>query len=84
MRRIGLSLERELLRKSVDSLAAGRATCADCRRTPLVGEHVHIYERGQVVCELCRQLRGDEPARTELVRHSEFGHAVKLMARVAA
>ena len=36
-------LERELLRKSVGALTAGRHECADCGRTPLVGEHVHRY-----------------------------------------
>ena len=35
-------LERELLRKSVGALAAGRASCDDCGRTPLVGERVHL------------------------------------------
>src|SRR5690554_2009756 len=45
-------LERELLRKGVGAREAGRRHCADCGRTPLVGERVHIYERGAVVCAL--------------------------------
>lgn len=77
-------LERELLRKSVDTLAAGRHNCADCGRTPLVGEVLHQYERGSVVCELCRPLRRTEPVRTIPVRHSEYGHAVRVTARAAA
>jgi hypothetical protein len=84
MRRTGLNLERELLLKSVRSLSSGRAQCADCGRTPLVGEHVHVYDQGEVVCELCRQLRRQEPVRVELVRHSEYGHAVKVRVRAAA
>jgi hypothetical protein len=71
-------LERELLRKSVGALAADRCSCTDCGRTPLVGEQVHLYERGRVVCELCRLLRRAAPERSELVRHSEAGHTVRL------
>jgi hypothetical protein len=70
-------LELRLLRKGVGALSAGRDTCADCGRTPLVGEHVHHYERGGLVCALCRPLRAAEPDRSELVRHSERGQTVK-------
>ena len=72
-------LERELLRKSVGALEAGRHRCDDCGRTPLVGERVHLYERGNlVVCELCRLLRRDEPQATHLMRHCEHGLTVRL------
>jgi hypothetical protein len=74
----GDDFERLLLRAAVDELAADRARCRDCGRTPLVGEDVHRYERGVVVCELCRMLRADAPESTERVRHSEFGQAVRL------
>jgi hypothetical protein len=77
-------LERELLRKGVGALEAGRAACSDCARTPLVGEQVHIFERGDVVCELCRPARGGAPERSETVRHSERGHTVRLRVRPAA
>jgi len=70
--------ERMLLQAAVGELAADRARCRDCGRTPLVGEDVHRYARGVVVCELCRQLRADPPESTERVRHSEFGQAVRL------
>ncbi len=76
-------LERELLRKSVGALSADRRPCADCGRTPLTGERVHRYARGVVVCELCRALRPSEPERSDLVRHSEHGHTVRVF-RVAA
>lgn len=71
-------LERLLLRKGVHALAADRHACADCGRTPLTGEHVHHYGSGAVVCELCRPLRRAAPEHVELVRHCEYGHAVRL------
>jgi recombinational DNA repair protein (RecF pathway) len=76
--------ERSLLRRGVGALAADRHCCADCGRTPLVGERMHFYERDRgIVCELCRPLRREHPAATELMRHSEHGHAVRLAARAA-
>lgn len=77
-------LERQLLRRGVCELEAGRHACADCGRTPLVGETVHRYARGEIVCALCRPLRAAEPEGTELVRHSERGQAVRLRTRLAA
>jgi hypothetical protein len=77
-------LERELLRKSVDLLHAGRVGCADCGRTPLVGERVHVYPRHELVCELCRPRRRNAPERTLTVQHSERGHTVRLRSRAAA
>lgn len=81
-------LERELLRKGVGALEAGRHRCDDCGRTPLVGERVHLYEGPEdgagrsrtvlVVCELCRVLRRDEPQATRLVRHCEHGLTVRV------
>ncbi|MGH2898713.1 MAG: hypothetical protein ACRDMZ_08565 [Solirubrobacteraceae bacterium] len=71
-------LERALLRKSVDSLEDRRHRCADCGRTPLIGETLHRYPGGVTVCELCRPLRSDEPAVSEGVRHSEAGLAVRV------
>jgi recombinational DNA repair protein (RecF pathway) len=77
-------LERFLLRRGVGLLAADRDRCADCGRTPLVGEHVHLYGRGgDIVCELCRPLRREAPAASETVRHNERGHTVRLTARAA-
>jgi hypothetical protein len=57
-------LERQLLRKGVVRLAAGRAHCSDCGRTPLVGE-------------LCRPQRAGAPERSEAVHHSERGQTVR-------
>jgi hypothetical protein len=77
-------LERYLLVRGVDSLTADRHRCIDCSRTPLVGERIHVYERASgIVCELCRQLRRGMPLASEIVRHSELGHTVRLTARAA-
>jgi hypothetical protein len=84
---LGLSetdLERQLLRQSVGLLSAGRHACGDCGRTPLIGERVHRFARGEVVCELCRPAHPGEPQSSDVVRHSERGHAVRLRPRVAA
>lgn len=78
-------LERVLLRRGLGALEAGRDRCVDCGRTPLTGEQVHLYAGGQhgVVCELCRAHRREEPVASELVRHCEHGHAVRLTVRAA-
>lgn len=74
-------LERWLLRRGVNLLAADRHACVECGRTPLVGERVHTYQRKQgIVCELCRLRHGDQPDASLVVRHSERGHTVRLRA----
>jgi hypothetical protein len=76
--------ERVLLRRSVGALAADRHRCSDCGRTPLVGEQVHLYEqRRGIVCELCRPQHRQTPVVSELVRHAEHGHTVRLTAHAA-
>jgi hypothetical protein len=77
-------LERQLLRQSVGLLTEGRRGCADCGRSPLVGEHVHRFGRGEIVCDLCLPLRAGEPESSDLVRHAEHGHTVKVRRREAA
>lgn len=71
-------LERLLLRRGVGALTADRHRCADCGRTPLVGERIHLYAGEEVVCALCRPLRSEEPASSDCVRHSERGHTVRI------
>jgi hypothetical protein len=73
-------LERHLLRKSLGALARARQPCADCGRTPLIGERVHVYAGDDVVCALCRPAHRGEPQRSEPVRHGEHGAAVRLRA----
>ena len=84
MRNVISSLETKLLRKAVQRLTAGREDCVDCERTPLVGERVHVYADGTIVCSLCRAAHAGEPERSKLVLHSELGHTVKPAARIAA
>jgi hypothetical protein len=76
-------LEVALLRKGVGALEAGRHGCADCGRTPLVGERVYRYPRHGLVCALCAPLRRDEPDGVEIVRHSERGQTVRRLRRAA-
>jgi hypothetical protein len=76
-------LERELLRKSVGAQEADRTRCNDCGRTPLVGEHVHLFGDGAVVCDLCRTRRSGGPERSEVVHHSERGQTVRRRRRAA-
>jgi hypothetical protein len=71
-------LERALLRKSVGVLQDARPACADCGRTPLIGETLYRYPRAAIVCELCRPLRRGEPEGSELVHHSEAGLTVRV------
>lgn len=71
-------LERALLRKSVGVLSDARHECADCGRSPLVGETLYRYAAGAAVCELCRPLRREAPVDSELVRHSEYGNTVRV------
>ena len=77
--------ERMLLQRTVGALEADRDRCVDCRRTPLIGEQLHLYDgrRQGIVCELCRPLRGEPPVASELVRHSEHGHSVRLTVSAA-
>jgi hypothetical protein len=72
-------LERVLLRRGVGARDAERDRCADCGRTPLTGEHVHLYGGGahSLVCELCRPARRETPAASEVVRHCEHGYKVR-------
>ena len=84
MRRVLSSFELRLLRAGVEHLEAGREDCHDCRRTPLIGERVHVFAGGEIVCALCVADHAGEPEATRSVVHSELGHAVKPAARMAA
>jgi hypothetical protein len=77
-------LELALLRKSVGALEAGRHACADCGRTPLVGERLFRFGRREVVCALCAPMRRKEPDAVEPVRHTELGLTVRRIVRHAA
>lgn len=77
-------LEAALMRKSVGTLEAGRHTCADCGRTPLVGERMYRFGRASSVCALCTPLRRTAPDAVELVAHMEQGITVRRLGPRAA
>ena len=83
MRRAASGLEVRLLHRALGALAAGHRNCARCRRTPLVGERLHIYEDERVLCELCRRTQRQAPTRVEIVLGAEHGHAVRMRPRAA-
>jgi hypothetical protein len=79
-------LETALLRRSVGSSLARRECCDHCERTPLVGERVHRYSTTageRLVCDLCRRLRKEPPARSELMHAPDQVRAVRVLARAA-
>ena len=66
---------------------AHRHRCAHCERTPLTGEVVHVYATAggeRLVCELCRPLRREAPARSELMHAPDHERAVRVQRRDAA
>jgi hypothetical protein len=81
------ALEQALMRRSVGESQAHRHHCVHCHRTPLTGEVVHVYETTageRLVCELCRPLRREAPARSELRPAPEHERAVRVQRRAAA
>ncbi len=79
-----LELELALLRRGLDQRLAGSERCTCCNRTPLVGEHVYVYESGTIACELCREGRQEQPIGSRTVHGPEFGHTMRLTDRRAA
>lgn len=80
------ALEQALLRRSVGEQLAHRHRCAHCHRTPLTGEVVHVYESSageRLVCELCRPLRREPPARSQLMHAPDHERAVRIRRRAA-
>jgi hypothetical protein len=79
-------LEKALLRRSVGEHETHRHRCDHCHRTPLTGEVVHVYATAageRLVCDLCRPLRRQAPARSELMHAPEHERSVRLMRRAA-
>jgi hypothetical protein len=82
-------IESLLVRRSIGELASRRLHCVHCRRTPLVGERIYVYETGprrlgapagadRLVCELCLPLRREPPARSELVMPVEHAGSIRI------
>ena len=78
------ALELELMRRGVDDLAAGCERCKHCRRTPLIGERVYVYDGGAILCELCRAVESREPLESRIVHGPEFGHTMRITDQRAA
>jgi len=84
---ISLPLERALLRRSMGEHEDRRDRCVHCHRTPLTGEVVHVYAGpggDRLVCELCRPLRREAPARSLLMHAPEHDRSVRVRSRSAA
>ncbi len=73
-------IETVLTRRSVGALAGERVCCADCHRTPLVGEMTYRFGR-RVVCELCRARHRGAPDSSALVRSPGHADLVRRMLR---
>ena len=81
------ALEQALLRRSMGEQEAHRHRCVHCDRTPLTGEMVHVYAAvggERLVCDLCRPLRRESPARSELMHAPDHHRAVRVQRRAAA
>jgi hypothetical protein len=72
-------LETALLRRGVDHRSDELETCGHCHRHPLIGERVHTYPSGTVLCELCRAVAQEKPSSSRLVHGPEFGHTMKII-----
>ena len=53
-------LAAAILRKSVGSLRSHRSSCARCRRTPVAGELLHVFDSGHTLCSLCAARLPDD------------------------
>jgi hypothetical protein len=62
------------------ALRERRHGCADCHRTPLIGELVFYYGE-RMVCELCRPLRREPHGHEEVVHSPEHRLTVKRLSR---
>jgi hypothetical protein len=76
--RLAPARDRDHLRRGVGAHDDDGRRCADCRRTPLVGERIYLYEGGRLACELCQPLHKRKPVGSELVRGPAYGQVVRL------
>lgn len=77
-------LELALLRRGVGQRTAEGERCEQCQRTPLFGERIYLYERGTVLCELCRSRDRATPASSRVVHGPAFGVTIRLTDRRVA
>ena len=72
-------LELALMRRGIDERAPGLEKCSRCRRSPLIGERVYLYDRERVLCELCRRLHREPPNAFRLVHTPAFGQSIRII-----
>jgi hypothetical protein len=48
-----MELASLILRRSLGSLGHDRSSCSRCRRTPVPGELMHVFEADTLLCSLC-------------------------------
>ena len=48
-----MELASLILRRSLHALGHDRSSCSRCRRTPVPGELVHVFESDMKLCSLC-------------------------------
>jgi hypothetical protein len=77
-------LELALLRRGIDERAEACERCQRCRRTLLVGESVHVYDAGRIVCDLCRTHERKPPSSVRLVHGPAFGNTIRIIDQRAA
>ncbi len=75
---LALDLELVLLRRGLDARSDESERCRRCRRTPLVGERVYVYEGKTIACELCRESLRPAPSGWRTVHGPEFGHTMRI------
>ena len=72
------------MRRSTGPPRRERHRCVHCHRTPLTGEMVYVYAAAageRLVCELCRPLRREPPARSELMLAPDHERSVTVRRR---
>jgi hypothetical protein len=71
-------LDRAILRRAATGHGAGSQPCAGCGRNPLIGEEIHFYEDGIVLCDLCREPAGGRRVASRVVRGPAFGDTLRV------
>lgn len=74
----GIDLSAELQLRSLRS-GGDVPCCSSCRRRPLPGEVLHVYDGGQTLCTLCARELPDStrtPVRSERIYATERQLAV--------
>jgi hypothetical protein len=77
-------LELALLRRGMAERESGFERCRSCRRTPLIGERVYLYEGEVMICELCRTSQRRAPSQSLVIHGPAFGHSIRITDRRAA